>query len=356
MADRIKRSAALFKSSWSVLKTHRSLLLLPVLSSIVTLVVVASFIAPVVTTVMLNADLRNEITTEIAQQNEQANRRENQQANRASPGDAPDSTPTAKPGQAAAGEAPPDPNGASGLSKGWEITGIIYFFIFYATTTFVVIFFNAALVAAANEHFQGNPSGLGVGIRLATRRLPQILGWAILSATIGTVLRMISERSGLIGKIVIGLVGMAWTIASYFAVPALVVEGVGPFKALKLSVGTLKETWGESLVIAVGFSIAGLLINLLSIGCIIGGAIMVAVGLAGNTPSTATNISLEVLGVLIGAAGIVTMVAWAILEGTLRGITQTALYRFAKTGDVPDGFDRDTMEAAFKTRKSFRLG
>ena len=76
MANRIKRSAALFKSSWAVLKTHRSLLLLPVLSSIVTLVVVASFIAPVVTTVMLNENLRNEITEEIvAQKHSEASNR-----------------------------------------------------------------------------------------------------------------------------------------------------------------------------------------------------------------------------------------------------------------------------------------
>ena len=350
MANRIKRSAALFKSSWAVLKTHRSLLLLPILSSLVTLVVLASFIAPVVTTVMLNDGLRNEITQEIAEQN-----RENRE-NRAVAGKDADSRPAAKPTQAAAGDTATDGNDTAGLSKGWEITGIIYLFIFYVTTTFVVIFFNAALIAAANEHFQGNPSGLGVGIRLATRRIPQILGWALLAATIGTVLRLISERAGLVGKIVIALVGMVWTIASYFAVPAVVVEGVGPIKALKLSVHTLKETWGESLVIAVGFSIAGLLINLLSIALIVGGAILVTVGLAGDTSSTATNISLEVLGVMIAVAGIVTLLGWAILEGTLKGITQTALYRFAKTGEVPDGFDREHLEAAFRTRKSFKMG
>ncbi|MBC01892.1 MAG: hypothetical protein CMJ34_01125 [Phycisphaerae bacterium] len=347
MANRIKRSAALFKSSWAVLKTHRALLLLPVLSSVATLVVVASFVAPVVATVMLDDGLRNEITTQIANDARESDRAGSEPV-AASTSD----TAASGPDAASVGE-------DGGVSQGWEVAGLVYLFVFYVTTSFVVIFFNAALIAAANEHFKGNPSGLGVGLRLASRRLPQILGWALVAATVGTILRLISERSGLIGRIVIALVGMVWTIASYFAVPALVIEGVGPFKALKLSVTTLKETWGESLVLAAGFYVIGTLITLVSIVCIVVGSIMVAMGVTGDSTSTAANYSLEAIGILVGLAGIVALISWAILEGTLKGITQTALYRFAKTGDVPDGFDREHLEAAFqsrKSRKSFSMG
>ena len=347
MANRIKRSAALFKSSWAVLKTHRALLLLPVLSSVATLVVVASFVAPVVATVMLDDGLRNEITTQIANDARESDRAGSEPV-AASTSD----TAASGPDAASVGE-------DGGVSQGWEVAGLVYLFVFYVTTSFVVIFFNAALIAAANEHFKGNPSGLGVGLRLASRRLPQILGWALVAATVGTILRLISERSGLIGRIVIALVGMVWTIASYFAVPALVIEGVGPFKALKLSVTTLKETWGESLVLAAGFYVIGTLITLVSIVCIVVGSIMVAMGVTGDSTSTAANYSIEAIGILVGLAGIVALISWAILEGTLKGITQTALYRFAKTGDVPDGFDREHLEAAFqsrKSRKSFSMG
>ena len=62
MANRIKRSAALFKSSWQVLQQHRSLLLLPIVSTITTLVVVASFAVPVITTIALDKDLQKEMT------------------------------------------------------------------------------------------------------------------------------------------------------------------------------------------------------------------------------------------------------------------------------------------------------
>ena len=350
MANRIKRSAALFKSSWAVLRTHRALLLLPVISSIVTLVVAASFIAPVVATVMLDGDLRNEISAEFTADDQDRER------SRSSGNAAYEESTVAADRASTSG--PSEVGENRQVSQGWRVTGAVYLFIFYVTTTFVVIFFNAALIAAANEHFNGNPSGLGVGLRLASRRLPQILGWALVAATVGTILRMISERSGIIGKIVIALVGMVWTIASYFAVPALVIEGVGPVKALKLSVTTLKETWGESLVLAVGFYAIGTLITIVSIVCIVGGSIMVAMGLTGDTGSSAANDGMQVVGVLVALAGLVAMISWAILEGTLKGITQTALYRFAKTGEVPAGFDREHLEAAFQTRKgrkSFRM-
>lgn len=346
MANRIKRSAALFKSSWTVLKLHRPLLLLPVLSSIVTLVVVASFAAPVVTAVMLDGSLRNEISSEIAA---------SEKSNTSTPVSGADESGSTPSGTIpAGGGADPGPStDQPGLSSVWKATGIVYLLLFYGATTFVVVFFNAALIAAADQHFQGKPSGLRIGLRLAARRLPQILGWAMVAATIGTILQLIAERSGLIGQIVVAIIGVVWSIASYFAVPAVVLEGVGPIKAVKYSAQTIKETWGESLILAVGFRIVGMLVSLVAIAAIVGGGFLIAFGV---TADSTGDIALEALGLIICLAGIVTLIAWSILQGTLRGITQTALYRFAKTGEVPDGFDREHLEAAFKTRKSFRMG
>ena len=40
------------------------------------------------------------------------------------------------------------------------------------------------------------------------------LGWALLSATVGFVLRMIEERVEGVGRLVAGLVGVAWSVAT----------------------------------------------------------------------------------------------------------------------------------------------
>lgn len=347
MANRIKRSAALFKSSWQVLQQHRSLLLLPIVSAVTTLIVVASFAVPVVAAIAFDDDLRNEIQVSAAAAAAESANADQPQADASTAAIATDPTP------------PVDEDGAAtdtsgqGVSQAWQATGIGYLAIFYLVTSFVVIFFNAALVAAANEHFNGRPSGLMVGIRVAASRLPAIFLWTVVAATVGLVLRMISERSGLVGKIVIALVGVVWSIATYFAIPIVVIEGTGPFRAIGRSASTIKKTWGETLVLAVGFGIIGLFVGLLGIGALVGGVIVVV---AGATSTGQGSLPLELLGATIALAGIVILVAWSILAGTLKGITQTALYRFASTGEVPDGFTREHLEAAFQSKKRKSLG
>src|SRR5438045_1322603 len=92
----------------------------------------------------------------------------------------------------------------------------------------------------------GSPT-IGDGFRAAANRMPVILGWAILSATIGLILRVIEDRSEKIGQIVSGLLGAAWTLVSFLVVPILVIENKNPFTALKESTVMLKKTWGERL-------------------------------------------------------------------------------------------------------------
>lgn len=45
---------------------------------------------------------------------------------------------------------------------------------------------------------------------------------------------------------------IAWAIVTYFVVPVLVVDGVGPIQAVKRSSAILKRTWGESVAVQAG--------------------------------------------------------------------------------------------------------
>ena len=317
MAGGIQRSSALFKASWSVLREDKTLLLFPILSSLASLVVIASFAIPVVTLLTTDDTLRNEVISTINE--------------------------TPQSSEAAA--ASTDPGGdASPIPEGWEIAGYIYLFAFYFVTSFVVIFFNAALIAAANERFQGRPTGVGAGLGVALKRLPQILGWTLVATTVNLILRAIEERVGLVGKIIVGLFGVGWAIAIYFAVPAVVLEGVGPIGAIKRSGQTIRKTWGESLAIAVGFGLAGIVISVLGIALLVGGGIAIAAAAGGGSAIGMTG------GILIAVCGVVVLVGWAILSGTLRGITQTALFRYATDGTVVSGFDQHDLEVAFQRK------
>ena len=120
-------------------------------------------------------------------------------------------------------------------------------FAFYVCNYFIVVFFNAAIVACAAIRLGGGNPTIGDGLRAAASRLPVIAGWALVSATVGLVLRIIEDRSDKIGKIVAGLLGMAWTIVSFLVVPILVVENKGPIAALKDSTVLLKKNLGRTV-------------------------------------------------------------------------------------------------------------
>lgn len=320
MAGRIQRSSALFKASWSVLREDKTLLLFPILSSLASLVVIASFAIPVITLLTTDETLRNEVITTI-NQSEQTKQ---------------------SPSETDAATSQAGDTGDAVIPEGWEIAGYAYLFAFYFVTSFVVIFFNAALIAAANERFQGRPTGVGAGISVALKRLPQILGWTLVATTVNLVLRAIEERVGLVGKIIVGLIGVGWAIAIYFAVPAVVLEGVGPIGAIKRSGQTIRKTWGESLMIAVGFGIVGIFVTILGILLLVGGGVAIAAAAGGGTALGMTA------GITIAACGVLVLVGWAILSGTLRGITQTALFRFATDGTVVSGFEQHDLEVAFQ--------
>jgi len=201
-------------------------------------------------------------------------------------------------------------------------------FVFYFVNYFVIVYFNSALLACAMIRFRGGSPTLGQGIRAANARLPQILAWVLLAATVGVVLRTLQERLALLGRIVVALLGAAWTIATYFIVPVLVAEKLGPFDALKRSAELMKETWGESLASYAGIGAATGLITFLGV-LLIGGA---ASALAVATSSMAAAIA----GVVLIAAFLVLS---ALVSSALSTIVLSALYLYAAEKKVPQAFE-----------------
>ena len=117
------------------------------------------------------------------------------------------------------------------LSIQWQPSpGLLFgaFFVFCLVNYFVIVFFNTALVGAATIRLQGGDPTLRDGLQLAWARKWVIFQWALLAATVGMILRMIEGRSSLTGKLIAGLIGLAWTLASFLVVPILSFEELGP--------------------------------------------------------------------------------------------------------------------------------
>jgi len=207
-------------------------------------------------------------------------------------------------------------------------------FLFYVCNYFVVVFFNAAIVACATLRLGGGNPTLGDGFRAAAVRLPVIAGWAVVSATVGLILRIIEDRSDKIGRFVAGLLGAAWTVVSFLVVPILVIENKNPFTALKESAGLLKKTWGQQVIGNFSF---GAIFFLLAIPAI---AIMVLGFFTGSIAGIAVCIVL----------GVVYLIVLGLIQSALQAIFQAALFLYARDGQVPPGFNSDLLGNAMASR------
>lgn len=207
-------------------------------------------------------------------------------------------------------------------------------FAFYFCNYFVVIFFNAAAMACALARMRGNDPTVGFGLRSAWQRLPQIVGWALLSSTVGFVLRMIEDRVQVVGRIVAALLGMAWTVTSFLVVPVLVAEGSGPVDAYRRSVALLKRSWGEQIIGNMGFGVIFILLSLLPVG-----AVVLAM-------FTGNRIVLD----WTLAIAAVCLIVLALVSSALQAIYHVAIYHYAAEGRAPGGFDEGLLANAFRRK------
>jgi hypothetical protein len=222
--------------------------------------------------------------------------------------------------------------------KGFQPLGMLVAFLFYLVQYFVIFFANTALVGAAMIRLDGGDPTVGDGFRIAMRRVGPILGYALISATVGMILRTIAERAGIIGRLVISLIGLAWNLATYLVVPVLAAEEIGPVDAIKRSVGLLKHTWGEQIVGNAGI---GAVFGLLTFGLfLVGVPLIVLAALA------------ESLALLAAAVVIVVLAALAlgVISSALSGIYTAAVYRYAATGEVGRSFNPELVRNAFRAK------
>lgn len=203
----------------------------------------------------------------------------------------------------------------------------IYYFLAY----FVSIFFNAAVVGAATIRLAGGDPSIRDGLRLAASKTGKIAGWAVISATVGLVLRAVQERAGFIGDIIVGLIGVAWSLMTYFVVPVMLYEPVGVVDGIKRSATIFRERWGEQMTGNVSIGLAMFLLAL--------PVAVVAAALGAISPP---------LGIVVGAVGLGALIA---VGTALSGVFQAALYRYATSGQAGGAFSEEDLQASFKRKR-----
>ncbi|GGY32571.1 hypothetical protein GCM10008098_27540 [Rhodanobacter panaciterrae] len=273
------------KASATVLRSDKSLLVFPLLSGLCTLLVAASFLIPVAVMVI-------------------------------------------------GGE-----HAGQDFHQRMSAGAYLLMFAFYLVQYFVIIFFQTALTGVALMHLRGEPTSVATGFALARSRLPHILGYALIAATVGLLLRMVQERLGLIGRLVVGFLGLAWTVATFLVVPILASQDVGPVDAVKRSVELLKRSWGENLIGNGGIGVVfGLLMFV---------AVLVGAALIGGAFALQSVVAI-VLAVTVVVLGFILL---GLIQSSLQGIYAAALYRYAEGGEASVGFDQALLEQAFRSKQ-----
>jgi len=197
----------------------------------------------------------------------------------------------------------------------------------------VSVFFNGALIAGAHERLTGGDPTVRSALSRAVHRLPGLVPWALLTATVGLILQALREKAGFLARFVLGFVGAAWEIATFLVVPAIIIDDKGAIDGLKESAGLLKKTWGENLAARVGFGILGIVAMIPAI------IVIVIAGSLGGP--------ILVLGVIVAIGWVATVI---VVLTALNAIFQTALYLYATTGVSPAGFEQSSLGDSFGRR------
>jgi Family of unknown function (DUF6159) len=205
----------------------------------------------------------------------------------------------------------------------------------------VSFYFSVGLAAAADMIFRGEDATVADGLAVSRRRFSQICGWAAVSTAISVLMAALENQGGIAGTIAARVVGMAWSLVTFLAVPVIAIEGAGPFETLKRSAHLFKSRWGAQITGNIAIGGAVFLFGVLPSAIVIAAGVLIwaSSGFAGA------------LLVVIGAIGLAISL---LISKALSGVFGVALYRYTLDGEAVGGFTVEELESAVKTKKGGR--
>jgi len=209
-----------------------------------------------------------------------------------------------------------------------NLANLALVFVGYLVISVITVFWNAAIVASAYERLSAgtNPS-FSYGIRQASKCMPQILVWGVISGTVGVILKIMEGVARdedapvplrVIAGIASAIIGVAWWMATFFVVPIIVLEKAGVVDSMKKSPGLFKKTWGEDIGSNIGT-------GLLQFGVILLMTLIVLpLFLLGEVGA--------ILATVLLVAGVGLSV---IFFATVESVNRASLFYYANTGQIP---------------------
>jgi uncharacterized protein DUF6159 len=225
--------------------------------------------------------------------------------------------------------------------KDSTVGGVVLIAIGMYGAIFVSYYFSVGLAATADAIFHGREATMSDGLRAARQRTGSIAGWALVSVVVGAIFAAIDQIRG-VGPILRALMGTAWSLITFMAVPVIAFEATGPVETLKRSTAIFRERWAGQVTGTVTIGGIVFLVGLLP------AIVLVVLGIAlWVSDGNGTEIA---LGAVLFGIGLVLGVLSTLLIRALSGIFGVALYRFATDGDAPGDFTEAELQGAVAPR------
>jgi len=307
ISDKLTRSWLLFKSSVKVIRDHPKLLVFPVVTGLLTTAIALFFLAPVVLVVVAPHWIHGSAVQTLA-----------------------------------------DRMGFLRFQRGGALNfqiqtiGTLVLAGAYLLNLFLATMSSVAFNSEILEALSGRPVSIRHGIEAACRRWKAVLLWSLLAGSIGLLIRALEQRFALLGRLVAGVIGLAWSVASIFAIPILVRETSlsNPFDVLSKSARVIKGTWGEMLAGYLGMQGTNL--------CVLWGSILLWAG----SGAMAMVFSNAWILLAAGVPWLLCLIAYCYVSSIASRVYLCALYLYASEGTVPGSYDPSMMNQAWKLRKS----
>lgn len=208
----------------------------------------------------------------------------------------------------------------------------IFIFLCYVIGAYSLALSEAAIANTVYTRVHGGNATLGNSLRSAFSHSASLLLWSVITSTVGMLLRVIAERSQFIGRIIVMLLGVAWSALTYFVVPAMVIDKKSAFASIGKSKDVFKTTWGETIVsnFSIGVIFMGLHVALLVVTV----AMMIF----------AAMYEFWILMIVLGVAYALVFITLCLVQSAMNGILKTLLYVYAAEGTMPPNFNQELLQ------------
>ena len=214
-------------------------------------------------------------------------------------------------------------------------------FLAYIMIAFFSTYILLSMLIAYRAFNSGNPLTIRNSMRKAWEYRLQALAWSVFYSVLIMILRIIESRIRGIGGMIMGCMGSFMiTIATFFAIPAILDNRSGPIKAVEQSVSTIRNNSGETFGGVAYVDLYTMAFTLIGVVLFIMGLLVLS-----------SMLPLIVLAVIV-IVGLILMTLGLILNFTHMNVLKPVLFDYINGKGLPQGFDEADINAAIKRKGS----